>query len=114
MPGADMCIANLIATAARLDKETKAAAKKAADEVMEKSKERYCPIDTGALKKSAKVEVSKDGMFEYRVRLSYNTPYAVYVHEIPYYHHPVGSWKYLDIPFKQANFLQMISAGARL
>jgi hypothetical protein len=35
------------------------------------------------------------------VKISYNTDYAIYVHEIARYYHPHGSWKYLEIPFKE-------------
>jgi len=107
------CIANLVMTANRIDKDARAAAKETADEVMSESKERYCPVDTGELKGSGKVEVVKNSIIEFHVRLSYSTQYAIYVHEIPY-HHNHGSWKYLSIPFNKANFIQKIASRVSL
>jgi len=105
------CIANLVMTANRIDRDARAAAKETADEVMQESKEKHCPVDTGELKESGKVEIVKNTLTEFHARLSYSTPYAVYVHEIPY-HHTHGSWKYLSIPFNKASstFLQRIAS----
>ena len=36
------------------------------------------PVDTGALKKSGKIRINSDGTY----RVEYNTPYAMFVHEI--------------------------------
>lgn len=72
--------------------------KEVAEECMEVSKENYCPVDTGALKESAEIEEVTNSSTQYELELSYNTPYAIYVHEISYYHHPHGQWKYLEVP----------------
>jgi hypothetical protein len=72
--------------------------KEVATTIYEDSKTNYVPIDTGALKNSAKME-EKSGVSNYTIKISYNTTYAIYVHEIVYYYHAHGSWKYLETPF---------------
>jgi hypothetical protein len=72
--------------------------KEVATTIYEDSKTNYVPIDTGALKNSAKME-EKSGASKYTIKISYNTTYAIYVHEIVYYYHAHGSWKYLETPF---------------
>lgn len=52
------------------------------------------PIQTGALRRSGRVEVVGDA-----VEISFGgaeAPYAGYVHEILHYVHPVGQAKYLE------------------
>ena len=54
----------------------------------------YCPIKTGAVRSSGKVELVGD-----TVEISFGgmiAPYAVYVHEIMTNHHPVGQAKFLE------------------
>jgi hypothetical protein len=99
MPGAAQCVANLMIIKSRLDAASKKAVEKWAKDTMKESKDRYCPVDKGVLKASGKHEVIKNTLTEFYVRLSYNTPYAIFVHEIPYYRHPKGQWKYLSTPF---------------
>lgn len=56
----------------------------------------YVPVDTGALKNSGRLEATGDG-FDQVVRVSYNTEYAIYVHEIlTNFHEPPTSAKYLQ------------------
>jgi hypothetical protein len=78
------------------------AAKRATDdtskEILMVSTQNFCPIDTGALRESAKDEVKKDSRTEYTRELSYNTDYAWWVHELPYRHAPPTQWKYLETP----------------
>jgi hypothetical protein len=54
----------------------------------------YCPIDTGALRASRRVDVDRDG-----ADISFGgpmAPYAVHVHEDLGAHHPVGQAKFLE------------------
>lgn len=54
------------------------------EETMKISQDQYCPFDTGDLKNSGKVEITKDSLTEFEVTLSYgggDVDYAVYVHE---------------------------------
>jgi hypothetical protein len=55
---------------------------------------KYTPLLTGALRRSGKVEINGD-----QVEISFGgaeAPYAVYVHEILHYVHPVGQAKFLE------------------
>jgi hypothetical protein len=79
------------------------ASKKALDEWMAEtlliSKENFCPVDKGDLKASAKIEKETDTAQEYALEASYNTTYAIYVHEILTNHHDHGQAKFLEVPF---------------
>jgi len=79
------------------------ASKRALDEWMKEtlliSSENFCPIDKGDLKESAEIEKATDTTLEYSLVASYNTPYAIYVHEILTNYHPHGQAKFLEIPF---------------
>jgi hypothetical protein len=115
MPGAAHCVANLAIIKKRLNAESKKAVKTWGKGTIELSKNRYCPRDTGRLASTGKMEISKNTQTEFFVRLSYNTPYANRQHETPWYHHPVGQWKYLSTPFnyRAALFTNMVEAAWR-
>ena len=97
---AAQCMAQLIIISKRLEQAAKEATKQTADEILKASTEKYCPVETGELKKSAKLEEENTGR-EYKVKISYNTEYAIYVHEIARYYHPHGQYKYLETPFNE-------------
>ena len=59
------------------------------------------PIDTGFLRQSAFVELPEINGDMVRVTLGYAAEYAVPVHEDLSVHHPKGSAKFLEIPFRQ-------------
>ncbi len=86
------------------------------ESIMARSKETYCPVDTGTLRDSGFVSPPVD----LSVELGYGgaaAPYALAVHETPRAGHTggrspreqpyrhwakVGEWKYLETPFKAA------------
>jgi hypothetical protein len=71
-------------------------------EISEISKNNFCPVDTGDLKGSEKDELVVDSEDEHTREISYDTPYAVYVHEIPvsHYNPPSAQWKFLETPVR--------------
>lgn len=99
MPGSAQCIANLLYTKKMLDAAAKQAVLAWGKETMKLSQSKYCPRKSGKLAASGKVEVTKNTLTEFYIRLSYNTPYALRQHETPWYHHEKGQWKYLSTPF---------------
>lgn len=117
MSSAALCIANMKMITETMDQQARAAAKEWADGVMNTSKEHFCPVDTGDMKNSGEVEITKNTGTEFKVTLTYgkNLTYPIYVHEIPY-HHTHGSWKFLSIPFNQASpkFIETIAAKVKL
>lgn len=73
------------------------------DRIMKMSKDHYVPYKTGALRASGQTGRPETRSDEVTVKLSYGgsaAPYAVYVHEITWYHHPHGQAKYLEAPLK--------------
>lgn len=54
------------------------------------------PVDTGALRQSGRVDYGVTTAFFATATLSFNTPYAIYVHENLQAHHPVGHAKFLE------------------
>jgi len=66
----------------------------------------WCRFDTGLLRSTGRVETENAPGAEAVVKLSYGgnglAPYAIYVHERLDLHHPVGSAKFLQIPFFEA------------
>ena len=93
-------------------------------EVFNLSKNKYCPVDTGALKVSGKNEVSINTKKKYRRTITYGGStsiqfvyYEVIVHEVPYNHFnpPTATWKYLDRAVKdvQPKFDDYIKAFVR-
>jgi hypothetical protein len=81
----------------------KAGLDKSSNEVLTISRDRYCPVDTGKLKASAKDEVIENTEDTYTREISYSTDYVFYVHEIPYQHlnPPTATWKFLETPFER-------------
>lgn len=70
----------------------------AVSERMEDLVFRYCPKDTGNLKKSLSIRETQSGVI-----YSYSAPYAVYVHEIMYRRHASPTrCKWLTEALKQA------------
>lgn len=66
------------------------------------------PVDTGTLKASGRMEESGSAK-KFTVTVSYNTDYAIFVHEITRYYHTHGSAKFLENPFTRwANELPRI------
>jgi tetrahydromethanopterin S-methyltransferase subunit B len=63
--------------------------------------QKIVPVDTGALHDSAFVSVVRAGKWRIVAVVGYDTPYAIYVHEIPARHDPPTSWKFLEIAFAQ-------------
>jgi tetrahydromethanopterin S-methyltransferase subunit B len=63
--------------------------------------QKIVPVDTGALHDSAFVSVVRVGKWRIFAVVGYDTPYAIYVHEIPARHDPPTSWKFLEIAFAQ-------------
>jgi len=101
MPGTALCIANLAITKKRMEGAGRKGVQEWAKKVMDVSTTVYCPVDKGLLKSTGKTKIHKNTLTEFHVRLSYSTPYAVYVHEIPTYYHPHGQWKFLSTPFNK-------------
>lgn len=115
MPGAALCVAKLMIIKKSFEEAGKAAVKQWGTETINVSKDDYCPIDTGLLRGTGESRVFKDTPTEFYVRLSYSTPYAPYVHEIPKYYHPIGQWKFLSTPFnmRSALFMKMVESDLR-
>jgi hypothetical protein len=99
MPGAGLCVANLFIVQKRIEEAGKKAVREWGAETIKISKEDYCPRDTGLLVGTGDCRDHKNTSTEFYVRLSYSTPYAPYVHEIPKYYHPIGQYKFLSTPF---------------
>ena len=75
------------------------------DAVMANSKASYVPVKTGELKRSGQVDGPNRYGNEWVVSLTYgnaDVTYAAEQHETPWYQHPVGQWKYLETPMKEA------------
>ena len=70
-------------------------------EIFEESTETHCPVDKGVMKASAKNELISESNNEHTRELSYNTNYAIYVHERLNLYHSHGSAKFLEIPIDQ-------------
>lgn len=84
------------------------------EKIMTKSKDRYCPVDTGNLRATGHVRPPEVTQNEVRVVLGYggtagaggrgNTKdvgYAIVVHETNR-NYKVGQWKYLETPIKES------------
>jgi hypothetical protein len=73
--------------------------------VMERSKASFVPVKTGALRASGRTVGPERQGNTWVVQLIYGGPgitYALEQHETPWYQHPVGQWKYLETPMKEA------------
>lgn len=71
-----------------------------AETIFEDSRANFVPIDTGELYNSARLDEIDRGK-SYSAIVSYNTDYAIFVHEISYYRHSRGKSKYLETPFNK-------------
>lgn len=69
-----------------------------ADRLFFQPSQHLVPVDTERLKKSGRLKiVGKD--LGLAVQITYDTPYAIYVHENPFAHHePPTQWKFVDTP----------------
>jgi len=103
MPGLEKCLANLALTQRHFEKLGRQGILDWCNEVMRESQSKYCPVDKGALRRSGRVQIMKNTLTEFHVRLAYTMNYAGYVHEIPMRHN-VGSMKYLSTPFNLMSF----------
>lgn len=106
MPGLQKCLANLKLTQKKFEQIGRKELLDWCNEVMRESQMKYCPVDTGNLRRSGRVQVMKNSLTEFNVRLSYTTDYAIHVHEVPMPHN-VGSMKYLSTPFNLMSFRLM-------
>ena len=99
---AAQCSAGIKRALDKMREAAQEATEETANEIFQVSTQNYCPVDTGLLKSSAKNEVVDNSANKYSHRISYNTHYAIYVHEIPiaHYNPPSAQWKYLETPFK--------------
>jgi|TARA_Y100000310_G_scaffold7603_1_gene8333 hypothetical protein len=96
--GSDKVLAEL----KRLKKECPLATKDALREdlfELEAASVPLVPVATGRLRNARTVVVR--GIIDPEALLSYNTAYAVYVHERLDLRHPVGEAKFLEKPFKR-------------
>lgn len=97
--GLNVCLKNV----AKVKKQFEDGGAKALDEwgkkTMNKSKDSFCPVDTGEMKATGDTKLEKSGD-HIEVTLYYNTDYAPTVHEKPAYH-PIGQSGFLRIPFNQ-------------
>jgi hypothetical protein len=95
--GLEVCLANV----RKIEKAFEAEAEKALDKwggnTMDKSKDSFCPINTGVMEATGDYKVVKEGSTIW-VILYYNTDYAPTVHEKPA-NHPIGQSGFLRIPF---------------
>lgn len=63
---------------------------------VQRESQKLCPVDTSTLVNSAMSGVEREGNHVWKGTVSYNTHYAVYVHEDLNAHHPIGQAKYLE------------------
>lgn len=100
MPGSAQCIAKLNIIQKNAQSNSRKAVVDWSTGTLGKSKE-LCPVKTGKLRRSGYNKIIKNTLTEFHIRTGFNTVYALKQHETPGYHHPVGQWKYLSIPFNQ-------------
>lgn len=77
---------------------------RSSEEIMTVSKEVYCPVDTGTLRSTGRVELPVISGNKVEVVMGYGGPsadYAVYVHEIDKNYNNGKQWKYLETPLKE-------------
>jgi hypothetical protein len=88
-------------------------------EILQVSQEEYCPVNTGTLRSSGQVIVERNGS-DVTGTIGYGgaaESYAVIVHETNR-NYKVGSWKYLEIPFREMapdaieDIIQSLERGA--
>lgn len=85
----------------RINLQVNQATDEVAEEIMQDSRENYCPVVSGRLKASGKVVREASSSMRYQVRLVYDAPYAEVVHERPK-SYGQGKNKYLEQPFLKA------------
>lgn len=79
------------------------AARGHAHKVLKRSKQ-LVPVDTGLLKSTGRVHKQVIRKYDVIVTISYDTKYAIYVHEIlEAWHAPPTMAKFLEIPVKQSD-----------
>ena len=96
--GIDKLIRNLNATKEMIKQSSVRGVNYVAEEIMAESKEVYCPVKTGHLRRSGFVEHAT--VEKPVAKLGYNADYAVPVHELDKNYNFGKSWKYLEIPLK--------------
>lgn len=99
MKGMSQVVVNIEGLNNKTAAAAKAGLKEVATVIFEDARDNYCPVATGKLRNSGKIEDSGQSAADYKVTISFNTDYALKQHEIPY-NHTHGSWKYLETPFK--------------
>jgi len=83
-----------------LPAQTAAALYQVGEEIMKLAKEKYVPVDLGALRASGYVKRHKEGS-TFTVELGFggaSAPYALIQHENMEYNHTTGGPKYLERP----------------
>jgi hypothetical protein len=74
------------------------------NKIMERSKDVYCPFDTGALRASGQVHLPEVVKHNVTVELGYgnsSVDYAIHVHEQDKNYKNGKQWKYLETPVKE-------------
>lgn len=74
--------------------------KRGVEKVMEESRTKYCPKDTGHLASTGQVDEPKIEGTKIICTARYTADYAIYVHERNA-RHSNGTWKYLSTPAYQ-------------
>ena len=67
---------------------------------LQREAQKLVPIDTGALKASARTELDKTSA-KMNVTVMFTQYYAIWVHEDLTSYHPVGQAKYLETPYRR-------------
>lgn len=91
--------------AERVEQTVKAHCYREGEGIMAVAKSTFTPVDTGALRATGHVSLPQSDGRSVTVQLGFGgpaAPYAFYVHENLEAHHPIGSAKYLEIPFRQS------------
>lgn len=77
---------------------------RSAETIMTRSRDEFCPINTGALKSTGTVGLPEIDGSNVRVELGYGGPtvgYAIFVHEMNKNYNHGKQWKYLETPLKE-------------
>lgn len=85
---------------------------KIAGEMLRRDSNATCPIDTGTLRNSARVTATGSNATQARSTVSYNTPYAVVVHEkvgLTFQGPGRHKWLQLTAMEQQAKYAQTIA-----
>lgn len=104
IPGLDAVVAELNAISADMVSKVLAPiVYKKANGAMTVIKQRYVPVDTGALRSTGSVKPSVIAGDSVTVEMGFGgpaAPYALIVHERLGAHHPIGQAKYLEEPLQ--------------